>query len=528
RLRQLPPPDGGLAGARGGLARGLERLPPGTRVLVGTRRRPVAPTARLRASGMLVLLGPDELRFTPDEAEAVVRARLGAGDGELPVPWRLHLDRVAGWPLGLAVLAGGTRPGLLAGPAGDSLDALSAYVAEECWAALAPDRQAWLCRAVTLEALTPEALAAVLDAPGGAAEILAELEAECLVTRAGEAWHLPAHLRTFLQAQAARQLAPAERTALAHRAAAWHVSQGEAERALPHLLALEDWPAAIRVCRQAFPAMLAYGRSASVGRCLEAFPQAVAEAHPWLLLWRGNLALRLGEHAAARACYGEARRQFEVAGEPAGACKAAVHLGMVALFAGNLDQYDEVHSSLRGLAPAALPEDLADMALVNGLAAEHRGDHLTMRAENEAVLAIPIGTNVEVAACHVTALINLHSLAFYHGDLVWARTRAKAALALAEGWRFLAYRTFVALLLAHVELVEGHVAEAETLLRALPETWADGLDFHERGIGHLVFGRLRAARGDWRQAEVELGRAHALFDGADHAIGRKLVLEHRM
>jgi LuxR family maltose regulon positive regulatory protein len=507
---------------------GLERLPPGTRVFLGTRRRPLVPFARLKASGMLALFGPEELKFTPEEAEGAVRARIGIAKGTIPTAWQEQLARVAGWPLGLAMLANGPKPSLHAGPGGDSLEALSAYVAEECWTALSSVRRAWLCRAVALDAWTPDALAAVLEMPTGVEDMLAELEAECLITRSGDVWYVPAHLRSFLQTQARQKVPAAERAALARRAAAWHVSQNDAERALPHLLSLENWQEAIHLCQQAFPAMLAYGRAASVARCLEAFPAELAASQPWLLLWRGNQALRQGDHAAARSCYTEAQQGFSAAEHPVGTCKATLRLAMVALFAGDLAQYDTLSAELGALEALANPEDNADIALVRGLAAEHRGDHRAMRAHNEAVLEIPIAGHGEVAACHATALMNLHSLAFYHGDLVDARTRAKAVLALADTWRFLAYRTYAVFLLAHVELVDGHPAEAETLLRNLPDTWEDGLDFHERGIGHLVLGRMRAARGDWRQAEVEMGRAHTLFDDAEHTIGRNLVLEYRM
>jgi LuxR family maltose regulon positive regulatory protein len=504
---------------------GVERLPAGVRVLIASRRRPHAPLTRLRASGLLTVLGADDLRLAPAESEALVRGRLGLREAHIPEVWRQVIERLEGWPLGLTLLASVATPSLHGGPADDTLEALAAYVTEECWLALQPERQRWLCRAATLDALTPDALTVVLEEPAPHAT-LAELEAECLVSRAGEAWHIPAHLRAFLQRRAVEVLAPDERIGLARRAASWHADREDVERALQQLTAIAAWAEAVDVCRQAFPALMAYGRAASVARCLEAFPAAVVEVQPWLLLWRGNVALRRGDHGAARDLYERARWLFEESGEEAGAFKAKVHLGMVSLFSGDLAQFERLVATMPAPAAAAQAEDLADMALVKGLAAEHRGDHQDMRRCNEAVLAIPIENNVEVAACHATALINLHSLAFYHGDLDGARGRAEAAVVLAEAWRFLAYRTFVTFLLAHVQIVEGKPSQAEALLRPLPETWEDGLDFHERAIAHLVLGRLRAAQGDWRQAEAEMGRSQTLF--ADHAVGRKLVLEHRM
>ncbi len=57
----------------------LEHLPPGLRLVVASRSDPPLPLARLRARGQLAELRAPELRFTGDEAAALLREAAGPG-----------------------------------------------------------------------------------------------------------------------------------------------------------------------------------------------------------------------------------------------------------------------------------------------------------------------------------------------------------------------------------------------------------------------------------------------------------------
>src|SRR2546430_8124859 len=57
----------------------LENLPPGLRVLVSGRADPPLPLARLRARGQLAELRAADLRFSPEEAAALLGEAAGAG-----------------------------------------------------------------------------------------------------------------------------------------------------------------------------------------------------------------------------------------------------------------------------------------------------------------------------------------------------------------------------------------------------------------------------------------------------------------
>jgi LuxR family maltose regulon positive regulatory protein len=505
----------------------FERLPSGVRLLVATRKRLEAPLARLRTRGVVALLGAEELRFAPPEAEAMVRARAAVGEGALPEGWRRQLERLDGWPLGLGLLADSQGQTPRFDQVVGGLEALTAYVAEECWMAQPTERRAFMLRAALLHALTEDVVGAALG-ESSPAERLGELEAHMLLVRVGDGWRFPAHLHAFLQDEARRALPRAEHDACHRRAADHLLAAGDAERALPHLLAIEDWPATVAACNQAFPGLMLYGRAGAVGRWLAAIPAAMVAAEPWLQLWRGHVHIRQGEQAEAVAAYERALAGFEATGERAGAFKVRVRQATLAMFAGQWDRFDALVESLLQAPQGARAEDLADLELVRGVAAEGRGNLAQMRACNEAVLALAAEGNAEVAACQATALMNLHTVALYHGDLVTARRHAERAIALAETWRFGAYRQYLTFLLAHVALLEGRTDEAEQVLRGLPDTWADALDFHERGIAHTVLGRLHMARGAWREAEAELVRAYGIFDDAGHAEGRKVAMEPRL
>jgi LuxR family transcriptional regulator, maltose regulon positive regulatory protein len=81
----------------------LEHLPPGVHLVLASRADPPLPLARLRAAGQLVELRPGDLRFTAEEAAALLRET--AGD-VLPAAAVVALAaRTEGWAAGLQLAA---------------------------------------------------------------------------------------------------------------------------------------------------------------------------------------------------------------------------------------------------------------------------------------------------------------------------------------------------------------------------------------------------------------------------------------
>ena len=81
----------------------LEHLPPGLRVVVASRADPPLPLARLRARGQLAELRAADLRFTAEEAAALLRRGGGAGLPDAAVA--ALAARTEGWAAGLQLAA---------------------------------------------------------------------------------------------------------------------------------------------------------------------------------------------------------------------------------------------------------------------------------------------------------------------------------------------------------------------------------------------------------------------------------------
>ena len=78
----------------------LEHLPPGLQVVLTSRADPPLPLARLRARGQLAELRAAELRFTADEAAALLRES-GRGRPARPRGVAALTARTEGWAAGL-------------------------------------------------------------------------------------------------------------------------------------------------------------------------------------------------------------------------------------------------------------------------------------------------------------------------------------------------------------------------------------------------------------------------------------------
>lgn len=492
----------------------LERLPAGTRVLLATRQRlPLGRSARMR--------GIDQagLRFSPQETEAFLEMR--APEGRIPERWRKAAEAADGWPLGLDLASRLSTPEAHVPP--------WAYVAEELFLAQPAPRRELMLKAALLQDLTPEALRRVYDWPDAAAA-LEGLEADHLIQRlaSGQGFRFPTYLQEFLEAELARAIAPDLRQSWHRRAADVFRLDGRHDLAIPHYLAAHAWEEARAACRPLLPGLRFNGRQAQLQRWLDAFPATVTAGDAWLQLWRAHALARRGESAQALAAYGRARALYAAAGDDSGVFKALVGQCNTALTLQDGPLFARLLEEALAHGGPQEDEDVADLWLIRAFEGERRGDMAQMRAFNEAVLGIAIGGNIEVAASHVIALMNLSTYALYRGDLARAARQIAQARETAEAWAFFPYRLSASFIEAHLQLLVGDLDRASAFLAALPPMWREQLDWHDRAIAHTVLGTFHQLRGDWPGAERELETAVALFDRAGFREGRKVPCERLM
>jgi len=232
-----------------------DHVPAGSRLVLAGRAEPPLRTARLRAEGKLLEIGPGDLSLTAQEAASLLRAaEVTLGQDEVA---ELH-RRTEGWPVGLYLAALYLREGGTLGQAAATFGGddrfVSEYVESELLARLSERQRAFLIRTAVLERMCGPLCEAVLELPAAAA-ILTNLARSNLLLvpldRRGQ-WYRYHHLfRDMLLAELERQ-EPGLVPVLRRRAAAWCLRNDQPEEALEYSIAAGDIDESARLVEQLF------------------------------------------------------------------------------------------------------------------------------------------------------------------------------------------------------------------------------------------------------------------------------------
>jgi LuxR family maltose regulon positive regulatory protein len=290
-LIQAPPVHGSL-----GLL--LEHLPGSLRLVLASRADPPLPLARLRARGQLGELREQDLRFTPEEAAALLREAAGP---EVPEAAVAALEgRTEGWVAGLQLAALSLRGhpdpvGFVATFSGSHRHVLD-YLAEEVL-----DRQPGPMRTFLLQTSVLERLSGPLcDAVTGGThsqQLLEEAEqANLFLIPLDEVrgwWRYHQLFADLLHARLLRER-PGEVPGLHQAAAAWWEDHGLVDGAVRHAVAAGDAAWAARLIEQHFDELLRWDEEATVDRWLRALPAELVRSRPRLCFARAIWALLAG------------------------------------------------------------------------------------------------------------------------------------------------------------------------------------------------------------------------------------------
>lgn len=277
----------------------LDHLPPHLHLIIGTRVDPPLPLARLRARGQLSEIRAEDLRFVPDEVEALVSSMGLALSTEAT---NLLETRAEGWITGIQLLALALR-----GQA-DAVAFLSAfrgthrflldYVGEEVLAQQTPETQRFLLRTCALEQMTGPLCEALTDLPDGQIRLANLLRANLFVNALddGEIWYryhplFAETLRTHLQKRE-----PALLPELYLRASRWYEQQQRGEEACEYAFLAGDFHRAANLLAEILPQLIDQGRFEQLGRWLSQLPPDLIAESPQLYItmpWMQSL----GQHA---------------------------------------------------------------------------------------------------------------------------------------------------------------------------------------------------------------------------------------
>ena len=274
----------------------VERLPPCLHLVLASRSDPPLPLARLRAGRQLAELRAAELRFTAEEAAALLGDAAG---GELPGAAVAALAaRTEGWAAGLQLAGLSLRghadvAGFVAAFSGSHRYVLD-YLAGEVL-----DRQPEQVRTFLLETSVLERLSGELcDAVVGRADSQAMLErverANLFLVPLDEVrrWWRYHHLFADLLRVRLHQQRPGRVPALHRAAAAWCEEHGLTDDAVRHAVAAGDTTWAARLTERHADALIYLrGEGSTVQRWLAALPAELVQSRARLLVTQAALDL---------------------------------------------------------------------------------------------------------------------------------------------------------------------------------------------------------------------------------------------
>ena len=307
----------------------VEHQPPGLHLVLASRSDPPLALARLRGRGQLAELRAADLRFTTDEAAALLRQGTAVSGVALPETAVVALAaRTEGWAAGLQLAGLSLRgrddvAGFVAAFTGSHRYVLD-YLAEEVLEHQSEQVRTFLLETSVLERLSGELCDAVTGRTGSQAR-LGQIEAAGLflvpLDEVRGWWryhHLFADLlRARLQAEH-----PGRVTQLHRNAAAWCEEHGLADDAIRHAVAAGEMTSAARLIEQHFDTVY-YWRSegATIRRWVSALSPDLAMSRPRLLLVQALMAATSNDLEAVEPFLGAAERAAagaagELAGDP--------------------------------------------------------------------------------------------------------------------------------------------------------------------------------------------------------------------
>ena len=291
----------------------LEHRPTALRLVLTSRADPPLGLARLRGGGQLAELRAAELRFTVEEAAALLRQAVGPALPEAAVA--ALTARTEGWVAGLQLASLSLRQhsdvaGFVTTFSGSHRYVLD-YLTEEVLEHQPDEVRSFLLETSVLERLSGGLCDAVTGLPGGQAMLERLERANLFLVPLDEVRGWWRYHQLFADLLRARLLEhqPGRAAQLHRNAAAWCEEHGLADDAVRHAVAAGEMIWAARLIERHFDAVYnLHGEAATIQRWLSAMPADLVRSRPRLLLAQAALADASGRVEAVEGLLDDADR----------------------------------------------------------------------------------------------------------------------------------------------------------------------------------------------------------------------------
>ena len=417
----------------------LEHLPEGVHLVISSRIDPPLQISRLRARNQIAELGAAELAFTLEEAAAFLKGVMGL---ELSAEDVARLEgRTEGWIAGLQLAALSMRDrkdvsGFIEAFSGSHRDVLD-FLAEEVLDRQPEHVQEFLLATSILDDLTGPLCDALTGRSDGD-EVLERLERENLFVFALDderRWYRYHNLfADFLRGNLARE-SPEHMDELHRIASAWNEQNGGLSSAIEHALSAGDHERAARLMERGIGQTWYRGEVATLLGWLGKLPKETMRRRPLLLIWFAAAMMLAGQFDGVESLLEEADR---VLGNSSGA------------------------ETIPGSEEDAPQHLLATAASVRSMYSRLQGDPNGAIEHARRALDLLPEDNLNPLPFAAITLAQAHEAAGDGEAAITAYAKA-GALGRAAGHDYVALSAMAAH--AHLELAQGHLREADDVLR---------------------------------------------------------------
>ncbi len=281
----------------------LEHLPPQLHLVLATRADPPLPLARLRAQGQLCEVRTADLRFGAAEVNTFLQAVMGLDLS--PEAITVLEQRTEGWIAGLQLAAlslqGRTDiSAFLAAFSGSHRYVLD-YLSDEVLTRQPTQVQQFLLHTSILERLSGSLCDAVTAQVGSQAMLEALERANLFVVALDDerGWYRYHHLFAQVLRSHLQQREPTLPPALHRRASTWYEQHDLPIEAVQHALAVPDVEHAARLIEPIALPIVFQGQTSTVLGWLNALPEALVRARPFLCVSYARLLIFTNQLEAA-------------------------------------------------------------------------------------------------------------------------------------------------------------------------------------------------------------------------------------
>lgn len=304
-------------------------MPQGAAFMCISREALPRELARLKANGEVCLIDWDDLRLSPEEAEAIARKRRSVAAGEMNLLYR----ECDGWVAGLVLLLAhdATRGERERTRLHGTREVLFDYFASEVLARLEPASRRILLRTAMLPQMTTD-MAVRISGDDRAGTLIEDLyRKQYFIDRKVESaivYQYHDLFRDFLTAEHSRTVTPEEVRQVQEMAGDILAESGEIEQAVTLLQHAQAWQKVSALIFAHAEALRHQGRLRTLDLWFHGMPWSVIEADPWLLFWRGDASL-LGDLPRAKELIERAYQGFVVRGDETGQFHAVQDLAIL-------------------------------------------------------------------------------------------------------------------------------------------------------------------------------------------------------